>query len=381
MTLLSALLNQAAPVAQRRAIAKAITLLESTRADHRSQGDELLTAVLPHTGKAFRLGISGVPGVGKSTFIEALGLYLIEHGHRVAVLAVDPSSSLSGGSILGDKTRMEKLSVHDRAYIRPSPSSGTLGGVAEKTREAMLVCEAAGYDIVIVETVGVGQSETAVQGMTDMFCLLQLPNAGDDLQAIKRGVMELADLVVINKSDLDAAAATRAQAQITSALRLLTQHGNPARSTGGQGHAGAGGPLEDEPAVADGTDGPNRSGGPDGANGPVHPPMGTAQKIWQPQVMQLSALTGAGVDRFWAAVTQFRALQTGNGALSARREQQSAAWLRERIDSGLRLAFRADPRIKQLLPVLSQEVRAGRVAASTAARQLLQVWADRTEGT
>lgn len=171
---------------QRRAIAKAITLLESTRVDHRAQGDALLTALLPHTGKSFRLGISGVPGVGKSTFIEALGLYLIGQGHRVAVLTIDPSSSVSGGSILGDKTRMEHLSMHEKAFIRPSPSSGTLGGVAEKTREAMLVCEAAGYDIVIVETVGVGQSETAVQGMTDMFVLMQLPNAGDDLQAIKK---------------------------------------------------------------------------------------------------------------------------------------------------------------------------------------------------
>jgi LAO/AO transport system kinase len=172
-------------------MAKAITLLESTRADHRAQGDALLTQLLPHTGKAFRLGISGVPGVGKSTFIEALGLYLIAQGLRVAVLAVDPSSSVSGGSILGDKTRMEHLSMNESAYIRPSPSGGTLGGVAEKTREAMLVCEAAGYDVVIVETVGVGQSETAVaSGMTDMFVLLQLPNAGDDLQAIKKGVME-----------------------------------------------------------------------------------------------------------------------------------------------------------------------------------------------
>ncbi len=162
---------QGAALVQRRAMAKAITLLESTRADHRAQGDELLTALLPHTGKSFRLGISGVPGVGKSTFIEALGLYLIGQGHRVAVLTVDPSSTVSGGSILGDKTRMEHLSVHEQAYIRPSPSSGTLGGVAEKTREAMLVCEAAGYDIVIVETVGVGQSETAVANMTDMFVL------------------------------------------------------------------------------------------------------------------------------------------------------------------------------------------------------------------
>jgi len=214
-------------LAQRRAMAKAITLLESTRADHRLLADELLTGLLPHTGKSFRLGISGVPGVGKSTFIEALGLYLIGQGHRVAVLAVDPSSTVSGGSILGDKTRMEHLSVHPDAYIRPSPSSGTLGGVAEKTREAMLVCEAAGYDVVIVETVGVGQSETAVANMTDMFCLLQLPNAGDDLQAIKKGVMEIADLVVINKADIDANAATRAEAQITSALRLLGLHGNP----------------------------------------------------------------------------------------------------------------------------------------------------------
>ena len=229
--LLLAILQGAAGV-QRRAISKAITLLESTRADHRAQADTLLTAMLPHTGKSFRLGISGVPGVGKSTFIEVLGLYLIEQGHRVAVLTIDPSSTVSGGSILGDKTRMERLSVHERAYIRPSPSSGTLGGVAEKTREAMLVCEAAGYDVVIVETVGVGQSETAVANMTDMFVLMQLPNAGDDLQAIKKGVMEIADLVVINKADIDAIAATRAELQITSAMQLLGIHG-------GSGHAHA----------------------------------------------------------------------------------------------------------------------------------------------
>src|SRR5690606_2659745 len=188
---------------QRRAMAKAITLLESTRSDHRTLADGLLTALLPYTGKALRLGISGVPGVGKSTFIETLGMQLTAQGHRVAVLAIDPSSTVSGGSILGDKTRMEHLSVNPNAYIRPSPSSGTLGGVAEKTREAMLVCEAAGYDVVIVETVGVGQSEIAVHGMTDMYCVLQLPNAGDDLQAIKKGVMERADLVVINKADID----------------------------------------------------------------------------------------------------------------------------------------------------------------------------------
>jgi len=317
-----------APTVRRRAMAKAITLLESTRADHRTQGDELLTALLPHTGRAFRLGISGVPGVGKSTFIEALGLHLIAQGLKVAVLAIDPSSTVSGGSILGDKTRMEHLSVHPDAYIRPSPSSGTLGGVAEKTREAMLVCEAAGYDVVVIETVGVGQSEIAVQGMTDMFCVLQLPNAGDDLQAIKKGVMELADLVVINKADIDPHAATRAQAQITSSLRLLSMHGNP------------------EHAHHD-------------------------ESLWTPKVITLSALKGEGVDGFWAAVQEFRRLQTANGRLAARRERQSLAWMWERIDAGLKQAFRQHPQVRELLPRLQQDVAAGRVAASTAARNLL----------
>jgi LAO/AO transport system kinase len=314
------------PQTQRRAIAKAITLLESTRADHRAQADEMLTALLPHTGKSFRLGISGVPGVGKSTFIEALGLYLIDQGHRVAVLTIDPSSTVSGGSILGDKTRMEKLSVHDKAYIRPSPSSGTLGGVAEKTREAMLVCEAAGYDIVIVETVGVGQSETAVAGMTDMFVLMQLPNAGDDLQAIKKGVMELADLVVINKADLDPDAATRAQAQITSALRLFGQHGHTEK---------------------------------------------TSEQFWHPQVQQLSALKGEGLAQFWAAVTQFQQLQTRNGAMNERRQKQALQWMWERIDAGLHQAFKQNPNVKALLPTLTQQVLQGAIAPSTAARNML----------
>jgi LAO/AO transport system kinase len=313
---------------QRRAIAKAITLLESTRTDHRAQADELLTALLPYTGNSFRLGISGVPGVGKSTFIEALGLYLIAQGHRVAVLAVDPSSTVSGGSILGDKTRMEMLSVHERAYIRPSPSSGTLGGVAEKTREAMLVCEAAGFDVVIVETVGVGQSETAVANMTDMFVLMQLPNAGDDLQAIKKGVMELADLVVINKADLDASAAMRAQAQITSSLRLLGLHGNPEHAHHND-------------------------------------------QIWHPQVLQLSALHSKGVDAFWAKVLEFKNLQTLNGKQVARRQNQALAWMWERIDAGLKHAFRAHPAVQALLPKLTKDVLEGRVAASTAARNML----------
>ncbi|MES2192738.1 MAG: methylmalonyl Co-A mutase-associated GTPase MeaB [Pseudomonadota bacterium] len=317
--------------AQRRAIAKTITLLESTRVDHREQADELLTALLPSTGKSFRLGISGVPGVGKSTFIEVLGLYLIAQGHRVAVLTIDPSSTVSGGSILGDKTRMEMLSVHERAYIRPSPSSGTLGGVAEKTRESMLVCEAAGYDVVIVETVGVGQSETAVANMTDMFVLMQLPNAGDDLQAIKKGVMELADLVIINKADIDADAAMRAEAQITSAMRLF---------------------------------------------GLVNNAMGIDQaasydKQWHPKVIQLSALHNKGVDNFWAAVKAFQSLQGANGKLALRRQQQSLSWMWERIDAGLKQAFKHNVAVSAMLPAMTSKVANGQIPASRAARDLL----------
>ena len=332
---------------QRRAQAKAITLLESTRADHRAQGDQLLTQILPHTGNALRVGISGVPGVGKSTFIETLGLYLIDKGHRVAVLAIDPSSTVSGGSILGDKTRMEHLSMREEAYIRPSPSSGTLGGVAEKTREAMLVCEAAGYDVVLVETVGVGQSETAVSGMTDMFVLLQLPNAGDDLQAIKKGVMELADLVVINKADLDPAAATRARAQIQSALRLFGLHGNPERSTHDVGAA---------------------HGHAQGDQAPGGTPV-----RWQPQVLQISGLKGEGLDAFWGAVTEFKTLQLANGRLVQRRQQQSLAWMWERIDAGLKAAFRTHAGVREALGATTQAVAAGQLPSSTAARRLLEL--------
>ena len=316
--------------AQRRAIAKAITLLESTRTDHRARADGVLNALLPASGNSLRVGISGVPGVGNSTLIETLGLALAEQGHRVAVLAVDPSSSVSGGSILGDKTRMERLSVHPRAFIRPSPSSGTLGGVAEKTREAMRVCEAAGYDVVIVETVGVGQSETAVAGMTDMFVLMQLPNAGDDLQAIKRGVMELADLVLINKADLDEGAATRAQAQITSSLRLMGLQGHPGRA-----HRDA--------------------------------------AIWHTQVLLVSALNGQGIDAFWQSVQRFRDLAVAAGRLASRRHEQDQAWMWERIDAGLKARFRTHPAVRAALPECSAQVRAGTLAASVAARRLLDL--------
>jgi LAO/AO transport system kinase len=303
-------------------------LLESTRADHRAQADALLNALMPRAGNSLRIGLSGVPGVGKSTFIEALGLHLIERGHRVAVLAVDPSSSVSGGSILGDKTRMERLSVRAEAFIRPSPSRGTLGGVTEHTREAIIVLEAAGFDVVIVETVGVGQSEVAVHGMTDLFVLLQLPNAGDDLQAIKKGVMELADLVVINKADLDAAAATRAQAQITSSLRLTSMHSHTGEST----------------AAA-----------------------------WQPQAMQLSALNGQGVDAFWERVQQFQAMQAANGQIAARRAHQASAWMWERVDAKLRHDFRTHPAVVAALDATLARVTRGDVAASAAARALLEL--------
>jgi len=302
-----------------RPLAKAITLIESSRPDHQRRAEAVLQALLPHTGRALRLGISGVPGVGKSTFIEALGLYLVERGHRVAVLAVDPSSSVSGGSILGDKTRMERLSRDPRAFIRPSPSAGSLGGVAEKTRETMLVCEAAGFDVVIVETVGVGQSETAVANMTDMFVLLQLPNAGDDLQGIKKGIMELADLIVINKADADPAAAMRAKAQLETALHMLR---------------------------------------------PTHPD-------WRVPVLLVSALKREGLDRFWETVLAFRDTMQKNGALAEKRRHQALAWMWERIDAELKRRFRQHPAVRTMLPAIERDVESGRLAPVVAARRLL----------
>ncbi len=314
---------------QRRAVARAITLLESTRADHRDRADALLAALPVPAQTALRIGISGVPGVGKSTFIETLGLELVGEGHRVAVLAVDPSSSLSGGSILGDKTRMERLSLHERAFVRPSPSGGTLGGVAAATREAIRVVEAAGYDIVIVETVGIGQSEAAVAAMTDLFVLMQLPNAGDDLQAIKKGVLELADLVVVNKADLDAAAAARAVGQIKAAMQLVAARG---------------------------------------------------AETARPPVLAGSALDPAQVREVWRAAQAFAAAQRASGAFERRREGQARAWLWERIDAGLRERFRHHAGVGGLLPGVLADVDTGRLPVSVAARRLLRVFSGEGAG-
>ena len=304
---------------QRRALAKSITLIESTRPDHQQRAQQVLNALLPSTGKAIRIGISGVPGAGKSTFIEALGVWLIEQGKKLAVLAVDPSSSVSGGSILGDKTRMELLSQREEAFIRPTPSSGSLGGVAEKSREAMLLCEASGYDVIIIETVGVGQSETTVAGMVDMFCLLQLPNAGDDLQAIKKGIVEIADLVVINKADIDPRATAVVRAQWKNALHML------------------------RPAS------PN----------------------WSPPVLTASALHKEGIKDFWDAIEQYRTALTPTGEFAAKRQHQSLSWMWQLIDSGLRQHFRHHPRVQENLPALTRSVEQGHTTPAAAAYALL----------
>ena len=305
---------------QRRALAKAITLIESTRTDHQLRASALTEALLAATGHSIRIGISGVPGVGKSTFIEALGMHLIGRGHRLAVLAVDPSSSVHGGSILGDKTRMDQLSMRSEAFIRPSPSSGSLGGVADKTRESMLLCEAAGFDIIIVETVGVGQSETAVAAMTDVFVLLQLPNAGDDLQAIKKGIMELADLVVFNKADIDPLAAERAAAQMKTALAMLRP----------------------------------------------------SSRHWQPRVMQMSAMQKTGIVEFWQTIEDYRAALEAHGELSAKRRHQALAWMWAMIESGLHQQFNHHPAVQADLPRLAAAVEDGSTTPAAAARQLLR---------
>jgi LAO/AO transport system kinase len=304
----------------RRALARAITLIESRRGDHQEQAERLLERLLPATGKAVRLGISGTPGAGKSTFIEALGRHVIAQEHQIAVLAVDPSSRRSGGSILGDKTRMQRLAQAPAAFVRPSPAGGTLGGVTRRTREAALACEAAGFDVVVIETVGVGQSEDAVADMVDCFLLLLAPGAGDELQGIKRGIVELADLVVVNKADGELlAAAKRAQADYRAALQLL------------------------------------------------RPPT----PAWTPEVLACSALEEDGIDAVWQAVLRHRRALKESGELTAKRARQIRSWLWAEVQAGLADALRADPATAELLNELERDVDTGRVLPPQAARSLI----------
>jgi LAO/AO transport system kinase len=305
---------------ERAALARAITLVESTRPDHQGAARDLLTAVMDHTGAAWRVGLTGVPGVGKSTLIEALGSHLTAQGRRVAVLAVDPSSARSRGSILGDKTRMGRLAVDANAFIRPSPSAGTLGGVARKTRESLLLCEAAGYDVVIVETVGVGQSETVVADMVDVFVALMLPGAGDELQGIKKGILELAEILFVNKADGEnETRARRAARDLEAALHLFA---------------------------------------------PVSP-------HWTPAVLTGSAMTGGGVDTLWATIEAHRKALDGAGALAARRRDQQVRWLWSMVEDRVLEAFKADPAVTTAAPELERAVAEGRLPASEAAERLL----------
>ncbi len=304
----------------RRALAKGITLVESTRPDHQEQAHRLLELILPHTGAGYRIGVSGVPGVGKSTFIEAFGLHLIAQGERVAVLAVDPSSAISGGSILGDKTRMARLSVAPEAFIRPSPSGGSLGGVARHTREAILLCEAAGFGIVLVETVGVGQSEFAVASMVDFFLVLLLAGAGDELQGIKKGILELVDALAITKADGDnLLPAERAAAEYRKALRLFR-------------HRSA---------------------------------------VWEPPVITVSAVTGHGIDRVWDIVRDHRARLAAASELTRKREAQQQKWFWDMLREGILEHFLARADVQTLLPELERAVRQHRLSPTEAARRLL----------
>ncbi|MEV4937737.1 methylmalonyl Co-A mutase-associated GTPase MeaB [Streptomyces zaomyceticus] len=312
---------------KRALVARAITLVESTRPQHRALAQELLTELLPYSGNAVRIGISGVPGVGKSTFIDAFGTMLTGLGHRVAVLAVDPSSNRTGGSILGDKTRMERLAVDPAAFVRPSPTAGTLGGVAKATRESIVVMEAAGHDVVLVETVGVGQSETAVANMVDSFLLLTLARTGDQLQGIKKGVLELADVVAVNKADgpheRDARAAAR---ELAGALRLM--HG--------------------------------------------------ADSFWTPPVLSCSARESAGLDEVWGRLEQHRALLDSTGRLTAKRHDQQVDWTWGMVRDELLRRLHTDPAVRDLAPGLEQQVRAGELTATLAAERILDAFGERS---
>ncbi len=313
----------------RRALARAITLIESAKPDDLRRAAMLISSILPETGKALRIGITGAPGAGKSTFIEAFGLHLAEHGQSLAVLAVDPSSSRSGGSILGDKTRMADLARHPKAYIRPSPSRGTLGGTARRTREAMLLCEAAGYDVVIVETVGVGQSETAVAEMVDLFALILAPGAGDELQGLKRGVVELTELLIVNKADGDLkGAAGRLAAEYQNALSLLR-------------------PLS---------------------------------AVWMTEVLMCSALERRCIDEIWQAVSRHRSALVDSGELAARRRNQARSWLWRGVNESIIEHLRDDPTTQTLASNLEKQVVANELAPAEAAAGLIAAFRSPRQG-
>jgi len=307
-------------------LARTITLVESDHPKHATLAQEVLTGLLPHTGGSHRVGISGVPGVGKSTFIDALGMHLVEQGKRVAVLAVDPSSTVSGGSILGDKTRMARLARERAAFIRPSPSGGTLGGVARKTRETLLVCEAAGFDVVLVETVGVGQSETVVADMVDFYLVLMLAGAGDELQGIKRGILEVADMLAINKADGDnELRAKRARVDYERALHLM------------RGHGGS----------------------------------------WTAPVVAVSALTGAGLADLWSRIVEHRDVLGASGELEARRHAQMVRWMWSMVEDRLMHSLRHHSEVRTLVPTLEADVRDGRTTATLAASAILEAFGHR----
>jgi len=312
--------EQGVVAGDRRYLGQAITLVESTHPDHRPLAEELLTRLLPKAIASHRVGITGVPGVGKSTFIDALGTKLTGEGRRVAVLAVDPSSTRTGGSILGDKTRMDRLAVDPGAFIRPSPTSGTLGGVATATREAIVIVEAAGYDVVLVETVGVGQSETTVANLTDTFLVLMLARTGDSLQGIKKGVLELADVVTVNKADGNHRDEARMAArELSTALELLY-------------------------------------------------PAGT---IWIPPVLTCSATTGDGLNDVWAQVSRHRSMMEADGSFAARRADQQVSWMWSAVDDALLRTFRRRPDVRDLAAAAEAELRAGTITPGIAARRLL----------